>query len=114
MATQPTAKIELKSSLGIISLAGEFSGTSEDLILNAYREVTSRGARIILLKFGDGFYINSAGIAILILMVSQANQANQTVCAFGLSAHFQKIFDMIGLTDYLKMVESEEDAIKNL
>lgn len=114
MAAQPTVKTELKASLGIVSLAGEFSGTSEDLILNAYKEVTSKGATKILLRFADGFYINSAGIAILILMVSEANRANQKVGAFGLSPHFQKIFHMIGLTDYIQVFQTEDEAVKKL
>lgn len=114
MTAQPIVKLQLKSSLGIISLMGEFSGTSEDLVLNAYKEVTEGGATKILLRFGDGFYINSAGIAILILMVSQANQANQKLAAVGLSPHFQKIFRLIGLTAYLDIFATEEEARKRL
>jgi anti-sigma B factor antagonist len=114
MAAQSVVKTELKSSLGIISLAGEFSGTSEDLVLNAYKEVTKGGATKILLRFADDFYINSAGIAVLILMVSQANQENQKLGAVGLSPHFQKIFHLIGLTDYLDIYLTEEEAGRKL
>ena len=112
MSPQHIVKTEVKGTLGIISLAGDFSGSSEDLVMNAYAYVSGAGATRILLRCMPGFYVNSAGIAVLIMMVSEARRKNQKVGAVGLSQHFQKIFEMIGLTDYVTLFQNEEAAIK--
>jgi stage II sporulation protein AA (anti-sigma F factor antagonist) len=105
---------EHRGSLAVISLSGDIIGASEQTILGAYRDAATSGATKILLRFADGCIINSAGIAVLILMVSQARKARQKVGVVGLAQHYQKIFHMIGLTDYLTILENEEDEKKLL
>ncbi len=58
--------------------------------------------------------MNSAGIALLIALVSGARKDKRKVGVFGLSKHFQKIFDMIGLTEYVKIYQNEDDARKGI
>lgn len=114
MISNTAVKTELKGSLGIISLFGEISSSIEQAFLDSYQEVTKAGAMKILLRFSDDCFINSAGIAIIIIIVGNAKQANQKVGAVGLSLHFQKIFEMIGLTDYLTIFQGEDVAQKML
>ncbi len=114
MSSDTTVKTELKGSLGIVSLSGDITGTTEEVIRSSYDYVVKAGATKILFRFGTGCYINSAGIAIIILIVSEAKKNKQKVGAVGLSPHFQKIFDMIGLTDYIEVFQTEEDAAKKL
>ena len=59
-------------------------------------------------------FINSAGIALVIMIAGKAQQVSQKVGVVGLSAHYQKIFDMIGLTDFLTLFQGEDVAIKLL
>jgi anti-anti-sigma factor len=114
MSSDTTVKTELQGSLGIIALSGDISGTADELIRSSYDYVTKAGATKILFRFSPGMYINSAGIAVLILIVSEAKKSKQKVGAVGLSPHFQKIFDMIGLTDYITIFSTEDDAKKKL
>ncbi len=114
MSSDTTVKTELQGSLGIISLSGDVSETAEEVIRSSYDYLTKAGATKILFRFASGCYINSAGIAILILVVSEAKKGKQKVGAVGLSPHFQKIFDMIGLTDYLTVFQAEDEAVKKL
>jgi len=114
MSSDTTVKTELQGSLGIISLSGDISGTAEEVIRSSYDYLAKAGATKILLRFGQGCYINSAGIAVLILIVSEAKKSKQKVGAVGLTAHFKKIFDMIGLTDYITVFDSEDDARRRL
>ncbi len=81
---------------------------------SSYESLSRAGATRILFRFAPGCYINSAGIAVLILITSDARKSRQKVGAVGLSAHFQKIFDMIGLTEYVQIFQSEEDAVRKL
>jgi anti-sigma B factor antagonist len=114
MSSDATVKTELQGSLGIISLSGDISGTAEKVIRSSYDYLTKVGATKILFRFSSGCYINSAGIAVIILIVSEAKKSKQNVGAVGLSTHFQKIFDMIGLTDYIRIFQTELGAKKNL
>ena len=114
MSSDITVKTELQGSLGIIALSGDISGTAEEVIRSSYDYLAKAGATKILFRFAQGCYINSAGIAIIILIVSEAKKSKQKVGAVGLSPHFQKIFDMIGLTDYLTVFQGEDEAKKML
>jgi anti-sigma B factor antagonist len=110
MISDGAVKTELQGSLGIISLTGEISSSTEQAVLDSYQEVTNAGAAKILLRFADSCFINSAGIAFIIIVMGNAKQANQYVGAIGLSLHFQKIFEMIGLTEYLTIFQGEDLA----
>jgi anti-sigma B factor antagonist len=110
MSSDATVKTELQGSLGIISLSGDISGTAEEVIRSSYDYLAKAGATKILFRFGQGCYINSAGIAVIILIVSEAKKSKQKIGAVGLSSHFQKIFDMIGLTDYITVFNTEDQA----
>ena len=114
MSSDTTVKTELQDSIGIISLSGDISGTTEDMIRSSYDYLAKAGATKILFRFAQGCYINSAGIAIIILVVSEAKKSKQKVGAVGLSPHFKKIFDMIGLTDYIQVFQTEDEAAKKL
>ncbi|HTP12782.1 MAG TPA: STAS domain-containing protein [Bacteroidota bacterium] len=114
MASDILVKSELRGSLGIISLSGDISGGTEEALRKAYETLGKGGATKILFRFAQGCYINSAGIAIIILIVSESKKSRQKVGATGLSAHFQKIFEMIGLTDYIQVFQTEEEALKKL
>ena len=107
-------KTEFKGSIGIISLSGDITDELEQSFLNAYHELTKSEAAKILLRFDEDCFINSSGIAVIILVVSQAKDARQNIGAVGLSSHFQKIFEMIGLTDYLTIFQGEDAAMKLL
>ena len=114
MSSDISVKSDLQGSLGIISLAGDISGEAEESMRSAYDALCKEGATRILFRFSPGCYVNSAGIAVIILIVSEAKKNKQKVGAVGLSPHFQKIFEMIGLTDYLTVFGSEDEAKEKL
>jgi anti-anti-sigma factor len=107
-------KVEHKNrgEVGIIELIGDVTALAEESVMAASKNIDAAGARKVLLKFNKASYINSAGIAILISLVSDARKKNQRVAVCGLSGHFKKVFDMIGLTDYLSIHDTEEEALK--
>lgn len=103
-----------RDGVAIIDLSGDVTTFAEEKITNAYREVTAKGARLILLNFRQNDYINSAGIAILIGIVTQVNRNGQKLAVSGLSQHFQKIFRMVGLAQYAEIYQDEQEAIAGL
>ncbi|MFH0991494.1 MAG: STAS domain-containing protein [bacterium] len=114
MQSSGTVRTELLGTVGVITLSGEVSSTIEEVFLKAYNEVTSAGSTKILLRFNEKCFINSAGIALVIMIVSKARDVSQKVGVVGLSTHYQKIFEMIGLTDFLTIFQGEDAALKLL
>ena len=71
----------------------------------------NEGVQKIIFNFTDVSYINSSGIAILIGIVTSPANRDVTFRVYGLTPHFKKIFRMIGLTQYVKVLSTEQDAI---
>ena len=103
-----------RDGVAIIDLVGDVTTFAEEKINHAYRTVTGEGARHVLLNFRQNDYINSAGIAILIGIVGEVNRNNQKLAVSGLSAHFQKIFRMVGLAQYADICQTEDEAVERL
>ncbi|WP_322815440.1 STAS domain-containing protein [Chloroflexus sp.] len=106
-----TVNIRQRDGVAVIDLIGDVTTFAEEKINNAYRQVTARGERFILFNFRQNDYINSAGIAILIGIVTEVNQNGQRLAVSGLSPHFQKIFRMVGLAQYAEIYQTEDEAI---
>ncbi|MFQ3632661.1 STAS domain-containing protein [Roseiflexus sp.] len=106
--------IREREGVAIIDLVGDLTTFAEEKITGAYNEVSRKGARNILLNFRQNDYINSAGIAILIGVVTEVNRNNQRLAVSGLSQHFQKIFRMVGLAQYIDIYQDEDEAIRGL
>lgn len=107
-----TVSTRQTETIGIIDLIGDVTTFAEEKINSAYQEVTSGGAQYVLLNFRQNDYINSAGIAILIGIVTEVNRNNQKLAFSGLSAHFQKIFRMVGLAQYADIYQDEAEAME--
>ena len=106
-----TVSTRERDGVAIIDLVGDVTTFAEEKINTAYRDVTNKGARFVLLNFRQNDYINSAGIAILIGIVTEVNRNNQKLAVSGLSQHFQKIFRMVGLAQYAEIYQDEEEAL---
>jgi anti-anti-sigma factor len=98
----------------VIDLIGDVTTFAEEAINQAYQSASADGAVNIVFNFRENDYINSAGIAILIGVVTEARKRDQKLLMTGLSAHFQKIFRMVGLTQYADLYPSVEEALASL
>ena len=79
-----------------------------------FEKIQSSGVRFVVLDFRQVEYINSAGMSVLITLLTRSQKAGLELRAFGLSSHYQKIFDMVGLLKYIPHFDSEESALKSL
>jgi anti-anti-sigma factor len=71
-------------------------------------------AKKILLKFDEKAYFNSEGLKVMIQFLTETNKNQQQVGIFGLSDHFKKIFNMVGITKFAKLHNTQEEAFKAL
>jgi anti-sigma B factor antagonist len=95
----------------IIDIQGEVSAFAEQVLMRAYNEANTPGTRTIILNFSDLEYMNSSGIGLIVTLLIRINRQKQRMLAFGLSEHYQHIFELTRLNDAIKIYESESAAI---
>ena len=101
-------------TLVVIDLAGEVTTFAEEAIVAAYHDASARGAKTILISFAEVDYINSAGIAVMIGLLAEARQRDQQIMVSGLTPHYTKIFDMMGLAQYIPIFATEDEARRSV
>jgi anti-anti-sigma factor len=98
----------------VLRFEGDIASTSKEAVLGAYQAQPKATAKLILLDFSKVDYINSSGIALVIQMLIEASNSGQKVYAFGLSAHFTKVFTMVGITKYAGLFADQTAALAAL
>lgn len=95
----------------VLDLHGDVTMYAEAELTRAYRAASADTTRAIILNFAGTEYINSAGIAIIISLLTEARAAGVTLVICGLNSHYQKIFRMVGLTQYAEIFDNEASAV---
>jgi anti-anti-sigma factor len=114
MTDEIQVTVSFERGATIIDLAGDVTTFAEEAINKAYHDASSDGAHNIIFNFREDDYINSAGIAILIGIVTEARKRDQRLLMTGLSIHFQKIFRMVGLSQYADLYPSLKEALASI
>lgn len=106
--------LEKQGDIIIFDIQGDVTAFSEPYFNEAYKNANNQDAKKILLKFSENSYINSGGIAVLIQLLAETKRNNQKICITGLSDHFKKIFNMVGITKFAQIYDTSEDALSDL
>ena len=105
--------VRKKESVAIIDMQGDVTSFADETINALVKSTADEGFRKIVFNFTDVSYINSSGIAILIGIVTGPAHKDVAFRVYGLTPHFKKIFRMIGLAQYVNVLNSEEEALAN-
>lgn len=73
-----------------------------------------KGVRKILLNFNDIEYINSIGISILLGVINGIKVSDGELCFSNLSNLHDETFEMIGLKGYMRVFQTETEALDHL
>lgn len=117
MAMQPQTNeihLEAQGTVTVLDIRGDITAFSESSLGEAYRKASADGAEKLLLKIEKEAYINSGGIAVLIQILAQTRRTGQKVAITGISEHFKKIFNMVGITKFAEVFDSPETAVQAL
>lgn len=110
-ADQIKTAVRQQGGVWLIDFIGDLTTFADQDIHNAYRQIPDSCTAFVL-NFSQCEYINSAGIAVIISLITQTRRKGQQVMAYGLSPHYQKLFYMVGLSDYLEIVANEAQAVE--
>jgi anti-anti-sigma factor len=105
-------QLETRGTVMLLDIHGDITSFSEPYFNEAYQKANDQGASKILLKMEKGAYVNSGGIAILLLLLAQTKTNNQRVGITGASDHNTKIFSMLGINKFAQLYPSVENALE--
>lgn len=95
----------------IIDIKGEINASAENVLMDAYTQATSQGARAVILNFTGLDYMNSSGIGLLVTLLIRTQRQKQRLLAFGLSDHYKQIFELTRLNEAIAIYANEADAL---
>lgn len=114
MNSEIEINLEKQGDVTIFDIQGDVTAFSEPFFSQAYQKANEQDTSKILLKFYESAYINSGGIAVLIQLLAETKRNNQKIFITGLSGHFQKIFNMVGITKFARIYSTVEEAMENM
>ena len=65
----------------------------------------------IILNFSQLEYMNSSGIGLLVTMLIRVQRQKQQLLAYGLSDHYQQIFELTRLSEAITIYPDEAAAV---
>lgn len=105
------ASVRRQDGTAIIEMLGVMDASAEAALNRAYTEAVAEPAERLLLNFEDVDYINSTGIALIVGVLAQARKAHLPLVTAGLSAHYQEIFRITRLSDFMSIYPDEATAL---
>ncbi len=113
MTTSDTAGtvVRNRDSVAVIDLAGDIDRHAEHVLETAWNDAIATTPTAVVLNFGGTAYINSTGIALIVGMLAKARTRGIPIRAFGLTPHYQEIFEITRLADFLAINPDEDSAV---
>lgn len=101
---------QLNEKTAVINLVGDITIFADKLIHDAYDEISKEGVCNVIFNFSKDDVICTPGIAILIDVIVEASKKNQKLLMALPNSHFQKVFYLMGITQYVDIFNSLEEA----
>ena len=113
----PEARVKMSvrrpnDRVSVIDVEGELTGFAEDVLMDAYNQASGRNVSAIILNCEGLEYMNSSGIGLLVTLLIRVNRENQKLLTYGLTDHYQSIFQITRLDDAIGIYSSEQEAVR--
>src|SRR5690606_30139430 len=98
--------------VAIIALQGEVNSFAESALNDAFGVAEAQEPAVIMLNFRAVDYINSTGIALIVALLARARRANRRLLSYGLDDHYEEIFRITRLADFIGVQPDEASALQ--
>ena len=98
----------------ILDLSGEINSFADSVLNGAYTQAAQDDPATVILNFTDVTYINSTGIALIVGLLAQARKSHLKVIAYGLTEHYQRIFEITRLSDFMSIHSDEAESLADI
>jgi anti-sigma B factor antagonist len=95
----------------IIDIQGDVNVAAEKPLTDAFADASNGETKVVALNFSGLEYMNSSGIGFLVTLLIRAQRQQQRLIAFGLSEHYQQIFELTRLNEAILLYPDEAAAL---
>ncbi|MFC1670089.1 STAS domain-containing protein [Spirochaetota bacterium] len=96
----------------VINIQGDLTFDADGALKKEFSDILDNNpSGNIIMNFEMTKYINSSGIATLISIIQDSNEKNIKISFVGMSTHFQKVMDIVGIIDFIEIYNTNEEAL---
>jgi len=109
-------KLQVKEvqAVTIIATEGYLNNEGGEMIYNLCAEKMSEGKIKFLLNLAGTKVVNSIGVSLVIEVIEKLQEVDGRIGYYNLSPIIAKTFNIMGLTKYSTIFETEDEAVNNL
>jgi len=101
----------ISARTSILDLQGKVTALAEQALLEAYTQASSPTTSIVLVNCSRVDYLNSAGIGLLVTLLSRVTSQQQRLLVCGLGEHYRQLFRLTRLEEGMAIYETETEAL---
>ena len=106
-----SSEVRRRGDVVVVDLEGDIDRRAEPVLAAAWEEAVGTRPAAVVLNFTRAGYINSTGIALVVGVLARARAEHVPLRAYGLTQHYQEIFEITRLADYLAITTDEDSAV---
>ena len=96
----------------IITIEGDLTSEADGDVKKLYNEFKEKNTnKKLIINFNLTKYINSSGIATLINIIQDVNESDGVISFVGMSDHLHKVMDIVGISDFVQIYKTNEEAV---
>lgn len=109
MPKGPKIEVNYSDGMVIIEILDDLTSSGEKAMEETYQKVCKHDFQKALIKFKPQKRVNSGGIALLIVLLTRIREKGCRIFITDISDYLREIFELVGLTKYAKLIDSEEE-----
>lgn len=103
------------NEIPVIFIEGDLTSDADGDAKGIYSDIKEKHAiQKLIVNFDNTKYINSSGIATLIHIIQDVNEKGGVIAFVGMSEHLKKVMNIVGISDFVQIYNSNNDAVKSL
>jgi anti-anti-sigma factor len=106
--------VEERGSYAVLRTEGYVNNLGGEKIGEAADALIEKGVKKLVLNFEKSNVVNSIGISILIEVIEKIVDVDGRICFCFLTKTIAKTFNIMGLTQYAEIYDTEDDAVASL
>ena len=106
-----TSAVRRRGDVVVVDLTGDVNRGAEAALNKAWEAAVLEHPAVVVLNFSDAGYINSTGIALIVGVLARARAAGISLRAYGLTQHYQEIFELTRLDEAVSIHDTEQAAL---
>ncbi len=100
------------SGYPLIAIEGDLTSEADEDVKRVFSTMLHRYKKnMVIFDFKLTSYLNSSGIATLITIIQRMNEMDGRIAFVGLSGHFIRVMDIVGITDFVGIYDTADLAV---